>query len=61
MAPMWRFYWYCTVFDFIFMILGTFGTLIAGLGMPVFAFLFKNLMNSFNPTSTGEDLWSKFF
>jgi len=57
MAPLWRFYRYCSVLDIIFMLIGTLGTAIAGLGMPAFAFLFKNLMKSFNPSSSGDELW----
>jgi len=35
------------------MFFGTIGTVMSGLGMPLFAFLFKELLNSFNPNSTG--------
>jgi len=59
LAPIWKFYRYCGPLDVIFMILGTIGTIIAGMGMPAFAFLFKELLNSFNPNSGGEELYGK--
>ena len=59
LAPVWKFYKYCNCLDFIFMIIGTIGTVIAGMGMPIFAFLFKELLNSFNPNSAGDELFSK--
>ena len=41
------------------MLLGTIGAVVASLGMPIFALLFKKLLNSLNPTSTGKELYSK--
>lgn len=61
MAPVWKFYKYCNCLDAIFMVFGTIGTIIAGMGMPSFAFLFKELLNRFNPNTAGDELYSKSF
>jgi hypothetical protein len=42
------------------MIIGIFGSIVSGLGMPAFALLFRTLLNKFNPYSTGLDLYSKY-
>jgi quinol-cytochrome oxidoreductase complex cytochrome b subunit len=40
MAPAWMLYRYNTCCDFIFMIIGLFGAILSGLGMPIFSLLF---------------------
>ena len=40
LAPVWMIYRYNSIIDFIMMVIGLFGALISGLGMPIFALLF---------------------
>jgi len=57
MAPAYKLYKYLTCIDFIFMLIGTVGAVVAGLGMPGFALLFQTLLNKFNPTSSPDELY----
>ena len=51
LAPIWMLYRYNGPLDYLFMLIGLFGAVISGLGMPAFALLFQTLLNKFNPYS----------
>lgn len=56
-APIYQLFRYNTCLDHFFMILGILGAIGAAMGMPLFALLFRDLLNQFNPNSNGEQLY----
>jgi predicted aminopeptidase len=48
------FYKYNTVMDYLCMIVGFTGSAISGLAFPMLSFLFRGLLDEFNPTSDPE-------
>lgn len=51
---------FCTPFDYLLILGGLLGSVLTGLFLPAFAFLYKEFLNSLNPRNSGEELQSKF-